>query len=185
MARKQRSKAELVLHPARMRILSALGGRHATAKELRRMLPQIPQASLYRHLRALHEGAVLEIVEEREVNGAIERSFAVRAGQGRLSPEELEHLGPDEHLDAFNVFVAMLVESFGAYVERTPQEQLGRDGAAYNLATLWLSEAERASLHAAMVELVEGALSHEPTPERRAYALASVVIPDALTPSEP
>ena len=64
-----RDKADLILHPARLRIMGELGGRQMTSRQLAIALPDMAQASLYRHIKALLDGGILEVVSEQAVNG--------------------------------------------------------------------------------------------------------------------
>jgi DNA-binding transcriptional ArsR family regulator len=62
------TSADLLLHPVRLRILRAfLGDRALTTTELRTELPDVPPASLYRHVARLADGGVLSVVAERRV----------------------------------------------------------------------------------------------------------------------
>jgi len=71
------------------RIVQALaGGRRRSPGELAADLDDVPQASLYRHVKRLHEGGVLAVVEERPARGTPERVYALVEGGGSLSPED-------------------------------------------------------------------------------------------------
>ena len=88
------STADLVLHPVRLRILQAfLGGRHLTTGDLARELPDVAQAGLYRHVRSLAEGGVLEVVRERQVRGAVERTYALRQENAWVDADAFAALG--------------------------------------------------------------------------------------------
>lgn len=172
-------KADLILHPVRMRLLTELGQRHLTPGQMAERLPDIAQATLYRHLKALHDGGVLEIVAETPVNGATERTYRVKAGQSRLTPEELAQLSRDELLQAFQIFTANLLDHFAAYVRHSDGAQASADGLSFNLGVVYLSDAEREHLQTQLTELVGQMLHNPPSPERQRYTLASVVIPEA------
>src|SRR5215472_15247910 len=83
------ASADLLLHPVRLRIVQAfLGDRTLTTTELRAELPDIPSASLYRHIALL-----------------------VDAG-------ELAEMTTDDHRQAFMAFVAGLLGDFDRYLAR-------------------------------------------------------------------
>ena len=71
------SIAEVVLHPVRLRIVQKLGGRELTTGALRKELPDITQATLYRHVSALIDAEIVTVVDERRVRGTIERTLAL------------------------------------------------------------------------------------------------------------
>ena len=73
------SSAELLLHPVRLRIMQAfLGDRALTTSQLSAELSDVPAASLYRHVARLVRANVLQVVAERQVRGAVERTYVLR-----------------------------------------------------------------------------------------------------------
>src|SRR5579872_4471018 len=104
----KRSKADLIIHPVRLRVLQALTRRALTAQQLASALPDIPQATLYRHLAALRAGEVITVVEERPVRGTVEKRYAVVEGGSTISAEDLAAAGREDHLRYFRAFIASL-----------------------------------------------------------------------------
>ena len=93
-------KADIILHPVRLRILVALGGTKLTAQQLVRLLPDVPQTTLYRQLNLLTRHGVLEVAEERRVRGTVERVYRPAPGTTTLTPGDLaEALLREESLD--------------------------------------------------------------------------------------
>lgn len=173
-----RSKADLILHPARLRIISEVGGRQMTPQELAATLPDIPQATLYRHVKALLEGRVLEVVREQEVNGSVERTYTLAQGAGRLTEDELQNLSPEEHFRYFSIFAVKLMDDFAAYLRDANAEQVGKDGMSYSTAVIYLNSAERAAFQQQVIALISSVMALEPMPDRQRYSLSSIVIPD-------
>src|SRR5262249_24220554 len=65
------TSADLLLHPVRLRILQTfLGDRTLTTSDLQAELPDVPPASLYRHVARLVGAGVLVVVDERRGPGA-------------------------------------------------------------------------------------------------------------------
>jgi hypothetical protein len=74
--------ADVLLHPVRLRLIQAfLGDRALTTADLRDELPDVPPASLYRHIARLVDAAVLSVVSERRVRGALERTYVLRLAE--------------------------------------------------------------------------------------------------------
>lgn len=76
------TRTDVVLHPVRSRIVrSFLGTERRTAGELTRLLPDVPQASLYRHLNALIDGKILRVISpgEQRIPGSGRRGYALVA----------------------------------------------------------------------------------------------------------
>src|SRR6185437_14890770 len=93
--------AELLFHPVRMRIIVALArGAQLTAQQLGEVLADVPAPTLYRQLKKLHEGGVLDVVEERRVRGTVERVYALRLGGPGLNPN-LAQASREDHMRYF------------------------------------------------------------------------------------
>src|SRR6185312_13615775 len=67
---------ELLLHPVRLRIVHALsGGRTVTTAQLCARMPDVSQATVYRHVGLLTDAGILEVAGEQRVRGFVERSY--------------------------------------------------------------------------------------------------------------
>src|SRR6185312_3636275 len=110
--------AELLLHPVRLRVVQALlGDRVLTTGELHAELPDVPTASLYRHVALLAGAGMLEVADEHRVRGAVERSYRLVPDAVSLGPERMRSLAADEHRRAFAVFTAGLLADYDRYLE--------------------------------------------------------------------
>lgn len=78
---------DVVLNPVRMKVICSIARRGAaSALQLAKELPEVPQASLYRHIRKLADSGVIQVVEETRIRGTIERTYAITCGEdGALS----------------------------------------------------------------------------------------------------
>jgi hypothetical protein len=171
------ASADLLLHPVRLRIVQAfLGERALTTSELRTELPDVPAGSLYRHVAKLVGGGVLGVVAERRVRGAVERTYVLRASRARIGPGEIASMSREEHRQAFLAYVAGLIADFDRYLARDEIDPL-RDGAAYNLAAMWLDDAELAELARELAIVLQPRIANEPTEGRRRRILATVLLP--------
>ncbi|HYT79398.1 MAG TPA: helix-turn-helix domain-containing protein, partial [Actinomycetota bacterium] len=73
------ARADLLLHPVRLRILKAfLGDRALTTSQLAAELDDVPAGSLYRHVALLTKAGILQVVAERRIRGAVERTYTLR-----------------------------------------------------------------------------------------------------------
>ncbi len=67
--------AEIVMNPVRQRIFQYfLLHETGTVKELRKALPDVPSASLYRHIKILADRSILTVVGENRIRGTVESS---------------------------------------------------------------------------------------------------------------
>ena len=171
------STADLLLHPVRLRVVQTfLGDRALTTQQLRTELPDVPPASLYRHVARLVEAGVLAVVSQRRVRGALERTYVLRVTAASLTIDELEKMTLDEHRQAFMAFVAGLLADFDRYLARRDVD-IVRDGGSYRLAAMWLDNAELAELSHELNQVLQRRLANPPGPDRERRVLATVFIP--------
>jgi hypothetical protein len=171
------ASADLIFHPVRLRIVQAfLGDRALTTTQLRNELEDVPAASLYRHVARLVGAGVLQVVAERRIRGALERTYVLRAAVANVGPDEVAHMSRDDHRTAFAAFLAGLISDFDRYLERDKIDLL-RDGVSYRLTGLWLTNAELAALQREISILFAPALANGPKRGRERRLLATVLLP--------
>ena len=68
--------AEIVMNPVRQRIFQyLLVHETGTVKDIRKALPDVPSANLYRHMKILTDNAVLTVVGENRIRGTVESIY--------------------------------------------------------------------------------------------------------------
>ncbi|HEX4090304.1 MAG TPA: helix-turn-helix domain-containing protein [Trebonia sp.] len=171
------ASADLLLHPVRLRIVKAfLGERALTTRQLAAELPDVPAASVYRHVGRLAEAGVLHVVAERRVRGITERTYMLRLFAAQLQPAEVAAMSAEDHGSAFLAYVAGLLGDFDRYFATEPEDPAG-DGAGYRVAALWLTDAELADFRRALAAIVVPLLAHGPADGRRRRMLYTVMLP--------
>src|SRR5579884_2586797 len=111
------ASADLLLHPVRLRIVQAfLGERALTTSQLADELDDVPAGSLYRHVAMLTNAGVLQVVAERRVRGAVERTYMLRLHAAQIQPDQLAAMTPEQHAQGFMAFVAGLLADFDRYL---------------------------------------------------------------------
>lgn len=174
-----RARWELALHPVRIRILRAVAGGRRTTHDLTDQLPDIPQATLYRHLATLVRAGHLEVVEEHPVRGAVERVYALPKGGSVLDAKALATATAADHERYFTVFVSNLLAEFSRYLRRE-RIDYAADGVGYQETVLQLTDAELAEFAAGFQALVAPLLSNQPGEGRVPRLLATVLLPTDL-----
>jgi hypothetical protein len=172
------ASADLLLHPVRLRIIKAfLGDRALTTAQLAAELDDVPPGSLYRHVALLTSAGVLHVVAEHRIRGAVERTYALRLAAARVQPGELAAMTPEEHSRAFMAYVAGLLADFDRYLAAgTPD--MGRDGAGYTVADLYLTDAELAGFLRDFAAIARPLLANAPGKGRRRRRVYTVFLPE-------
>ncbi|MDZ7834458.1 MAG: helix-turn-helix domain-containing protein [Alkalibacterium sp.] len=75
-----KKKMDLVMHPIRMRIIQTLViNKNLSTQQISDYLPDVPQATLYRHINKLVEADFIKPVLENKVRGTVEKIYALSA----------------------------------------------------------------------------------------------------------
>lgn len=70
--------AEVFMNPVRQRILQyLLVHEKGTVKEMKKELPDVPGASLYRHVKILNDSGFILAVEENKIRGTVENVYSL------------------------------------------------------------------------------------------------------------
>lgn len=171
------ASADLLLHPVRLRIVQCLlGNRPRTTGQLREDLPDVAPATLYRHVATLLDAGLLEVVEERRVRGAVERTYRLHDPAPGIGAEEAATMSTEEHRQAFTAFTAGLLGDFDRYLDGG-EVDLARDLVGYRQAALYLSDDEMQQFLDDLVAVIRARLAHEPSPERTRRMFTTVVMP--------
>lgn len=65
------NKMEILMHPVRMKICLALMGNKEnglTPLEMVKVIKDVPQATLYRHIQSMVEADVIQVLKEKRLN---------------------------------------------------------------------------------------------------------------------
>ncbi len=169
--------ADLLLHPVRLRIVQAMIERPMTATEVKNLLGDVAQATLYRHLKQLHEGGLLKIVDERQVRGGVERTYRVVAEAVSLGADDLLGADADDHFRYFATFVGTLLTDYASYLQAGPID-VAADRVGFRQIPLWLTDEELDELAEELGSALQSRIGHLPGGGRRRRLLTSIVMPD-------
>ncbi len=171
------ASADLLLHPVRLRIVKAfLGDRALTTAQLAAELGDVSAGSLYRHVGLLTRAGVLQVVAERRVRGAVERTYTLRLFAARIGPGEAAAMTAEEHGRAFMAYVAGMLADADRYLASGAPDPV-RDGADYRVGAMWLTDAEFLELLRDLAAIVQPRLANPPGGERRRRMVYTVFLP--------
>lgn len=171
-------KANLILHPVRMRIMQSLiGGKNLTVQEIAEYLSDVPQASLYRHLNKLVKGGVIESVAQNQIRGAVEKVYALTNNSG-ITPQEFAESSKEEKLGVFLQFVGGLINNFGSYIEQEKID-LVKDGVSFRQIDLHLNDEEFGEFAQSLSAVFQKFIKHSPREDRKKRTIGTIIIPEA------
>lgn len=169
------SKGEVLLHPVRMKIVQTLiSGRKLTVQQMSEKLSDVPQASLYRHLKKLLEAELIMVVEENQVRGTVEKVYALPEISGQAASEEFLNLSKEEHISYFTKFMAIVLADFESYVSQESVDFL-KDGAGYRQDVFYATDEEFQSFIRTMGQEMMKLIQNEPAPGRVKRTMSTVI----------
>ena len=176
---------DLILHPVRLRLIVLLGTEpRLTPQQLAERLPDVPPATLYRHIKKLTAAGLLAVVEQRQVRGAQEKVYAL-ADERFLKTGALDELTREDHMRLFVRFQAALIGSFGRYLQRD-QCNLVADGVSFRQASVYLTDEEFGQLVIKLGATLREAMANGPAPDRYRRSISTIIIPESeLPPASP
>ena len=175
------ARADLVLHPVRMNIIREFshGGQH-TAREVAEALPDLPAATLYRHISLLVEGGVLEVAGVRRARGAPERVLELVSKAVRFTGDDLRKFTRPEMHRYFMAFVASIIQAGGRYIDSRGARG---DELRYQLEVGHMTDAELAEFFAERDALFAKIMARLPSPERSPRVISILSIPQVGPPA--
>lgn len=171
------SAADVILHPVRMRIIQLLINQELSAQQLKEILRDIPQASLYRNIKKLVEAEVIHVVDEIPIRGTIEKVYSIHdPSKASFGQEELMKMSKDEHMSLFIKFFANLMAEYDKYLSNEKIDFL-KDGVTFRQATLYLNEEEFKEFLSELVAVFSKVIKNKPEIGRRRRTIGTIIIP--------
>jgi len=172
------STSELVSHPIRLRVLGVVGARKMTSKQVAEAMPEVAQATLYRHIKILHESGILEVVGRRQARGVVESTFALKKGAAHLTREQFAEMSPEEHKTCLAILQVDALTALSRYVDQ-PAYDTTNEGMTYLAANVMLTDEESRTLRLDLLEVVRRH-SRRPSEGRRLRHVTISLIPEAI-----
>ncbi|MGA9288194.1 MAG: helix-turn-helix domain-containing protein [Anaerobacillus sp.] len=170
-----KNKAEIMLHPIRLKIVQTLiNGRRLTVQEIGKQLHEVPQASLYRHLKQLLDAGIIAIVEENKIRGAMEKVYALTDGAESIDDDDFLNGSKEEHMDYFMRFLMTVLADFENYVDQENFNMV-EDGVGYRQAVYYASDDEFKNFLNEMRGAMKKVIGNEPSEIRRKRTLSTIM----------
>ena len=165
---------EVILHPDRMSIVAELAlGDRLTAAQVRERLPEMPLATLYRHLAVLTEAEVLAVHDTRQKRGATERTYALAVN---LAFPLHQVTSSGRLMLVVSAAAALLIRLFSRYVQRSPSAR-GKADPMLRFYLVVATDAEYRRLTQELARLLHGAAeagARSKRGRRRVFCVAAV-----------
>ncbi len=165
------SLSSIILNPVRMRIIQCMAVENtATAKQLGEKMPDVPKASLYRHLKKLTDAQLLVVAQENKVRGTIEKVYALNP-----NPPSFSQNNAAIQKEA-SYFLMHLLHDFRQYLQDESNDAQ-RDMLFLKSATLLLSDAEFQDFLEEIGQVYAKVMQNAPSPERKVRQISFISSP--------
>lgn len=156
-----------MMHPLRIRIIQELAiKKHATTKELIHACGDIPQATLYRHLKELLHHDLIKVTQENQINGIIEKVYTINSDKQPFS-KDISQLTVDDLSSIFNQFMISLLTDFKTYIDHEDGIKHLQTEFGLVSASLFLSDQELIAMLTKINTVISSYLQNEPNNERK------------------
>ncbi|MEK4229558.1 helix-turn-helix domain-containing protein [Solibacillus sp. FSL H8-0538] len=137
-----RSKAEVLMHPVRMKILQVLMQNKdigLSTLQMSTIIQDVPQATLYRHIQILLDENIIKIIKERKVRSVTEKFYALNEDAARLNEEDLKRLSKEKKLNYISNYQLVLLSQYQNYLATLEKMESAEDTSTFSLIELTLS----------------------------------------------
>lgn len=168
---------ECITNPVKCKLLleiHSLG--KATAKHLADIYNDIPQATLYRHLKKMLSDGILQVVDETQIRGTVEKTYALAFNISDSMETILEKNSGELYMQYFMQYILGFAKQFQEYCQ-SPNINIKEDMTGFSLSPLYLSDEELTSLVTSISQIIDTVKNNEPKPERKLRTIGIIVSP--------
>lgn len=177
-----KSKIDLILNPIRLRLLMALEGRSLTPGQLSEELPDVAQATLYRHIAALEKAGLIEVLETRQVRGATERLLTLSSTQPQtLGEEDLAAASKEDHLRYFTAFSVSLLHNFELNLNKSKNLKDLMKKIGYHSLPVYIKPDELREFQADLQQILKKYTRHSPEEGGERFLFSTVLMPGDIS----
>ncbi|MFC0562207.1 MULTISPECIES: helix-turn-helix domain-containing protein [Halalkalibacter] len=137
------NKAEILMHPVRIKISQALMRNRdngLTPLEMLKIIEDVPQATLYRHIQVLVDYGVIRVLKEKKVRSVSEKYYVLNEEEARLSGDEWKKSPKEKKLNYFSYYQLSLMNQYQNYLTKLEEREHAEDGSTFSLLELKLDD---------------------------------------------
>lgn len=159
------------MNPTRQRIIQVIMiKQEATSAEIGEELPDIPRASLYRHIKVLLDAAIITVVKEEFKRGSMEKTYAIAT--------QMPYDDTNEEYNSLiqSALMGLQGEFYRYFNGENPDPQ--RDLLTVGSASFMMSDEEMMEFIKAYGELIQKYMTNKPAEGRKVRKVTLVISPN-------
>lgn len=168
---------ECVSNAVKCRLLiEVLKNGEVTAKHLAEKCGDIPQTTLYRNLKRMTEDGVLKVVNETQIRGTVEKTYAVTFDLNDTNAIVGENAGK-MYMQMFLQYILTFAKQFQTYCD-TPGIDIANDKSGFSLSYLYLTDEELETALSAISKILSPLQNNKPAPDRKLRTVGVIISPE-------
>ena len=150
-----------------------------TAKHLSETFSDIPPATLYRYLKRMTNDKILKIVNQTQVRGTLEKTYAIDIAMKKDFKEILDSNSGEAYMQAFMQYILGFAELFQDYCKRDDID-IVKDKSGFSLSPLYLTDDELEMLIGTIRNIINPYRNNAPTAERKLHSIGVIISPPKM-----
>lgn len=121
------NKADILLHPVRMKIIRTLLAHNEegfSPLEMTQKIQDVSQATLYRHIQKLADAEIIRIVKSEKKRAVTENYYTVNMQEVQLDPKEWNTYSIEEKLNYYSYYQFSLLNQYQTYLNKIESENM-------------------------------------------------------------
>lgn len=168
------TKADVLFHPIRLRIVQELSKGEYPGLELLQLLKDVPQATFYRHLKILVDHGLVQVAEETA--GTKEKVYMLAKDGSHMTAEDIQQMTPEEQMQMFTVFTSQLLLDAEAYFQSNPDYSKAKFG--YGTVDLHLTEEEWTAFGEELGSIIQRYAKLKRRPDTTTISMTQYLLPE-------
>lgn len=161
---------DAIMNPVRQRIAQFLIlNKNGTVNKIAEELSDVPRPSIYRHVKRLLDAELIEVVEEKQIRGVVEKTYAL------VSPKTDEITNDDISLIIQQSLMA-IAGNFAKYFKNENADPV-KDMLSLSTSTLLLSDLELMEFLGKIGAVYNEVLHNKPNEERKPRSITIISSP--------
>ena len=132
---------------------------HATTGQLASVFSQIPQATLYRHMKKMLSDSVIKIVDEVPIRGTVEKVYALDFDFAKNNKSVLDANDGEAYYQMATLYMLGILEEFKEYTERENIDLSG-DGTGFSHVPIYATTHELTEVMVQIKDILQPLMSN-------------------------
>jgi len=165
-------------NPLRLKIIQEISLKGtATTKEIAESCPDIPQATLYRHLNTLLKHGIVEVVSENKIRGIHEKVYSIKQNPQTEINKKTDTMTKQELSELYTQFMISLLTDFNDYLDKSEVINVREDLVGFRSYSLYVTDEEFIEMMKEMRSIIEKRLINEPDNNRKLRKFSTITTP--------